>query len=307
LLLSFKKEDSSFLKKTRSGHSQIMQKSAITLIRRGFADVAHGQMHYRGAGDGAPLLVLHGSPGSSKQLVKMVGDLSAGRRVIAPDTAGNGDSDRLPLDAPTICDLAAVLPGFLDALGLDHVDVYGSHTGAAIAAELAMLVPGRIGRVVLDGVQVLSQEAREDVMAHYAFPFIADLDGAYLMRAFQFCRDQYIFYPWYKRSRQAQRSGGLPEAKDLHDWLVEVLKAHETYHLNYRAAFQWEPDKRLPLLKKPVLVIANENDPLAEDSVLAAAMLPNGRFVPLPRGDAPDFRARRLGVIESFLAEDTAS
>ncbi len=276
-------------------------------IRRGFADVAHGQMHYRAAGDGAPLLLLHGSPGSSKQLVKLIADLSAGRRVIAPDTAGNGDSDGVPLDTPTICDLAAVLPGFLDALGIDHLDVYGSHTGAAIAAELALLVPGRIGRVVLDGVQVLTPAAREDVMAHYAFPFPADLEGAYLMRAFQFCRDQYIFYPWYKRTRQAQRSGGLPDARDLHDWLLEVLKANETFHLNYRAAFQWEPAARLPLLEKKVLVIASENDPLAEDTVQAASMLPNGRFVALPRGDAADFRARRRAAIEAFLAEDAAS
>jgi pimeloyl-ACP methyl ester carboxylesterase len=278
-----------------------------SLMRRGFADVAHGQMHYRTAGDGAPLLALHGSPGSSKQLVRLIADLSARRRVIAPDTAGNGDSERLPLEAPTIRDLAAVLTGFLDALGLDHVDVYGSHTGACIAVELALLAPGRIGRVVLDGVQVLTQEAREEVMARYAFPFPADLEGAYLMRAFQFCRDQYIFYPWYKRTRQAQRSGGLPEAKDLHDWVLEVLKAHETYHLNYRAAFQWEPARRLPLLKKPVLVIANENDPLAEDTVQAAGMVPDGRFVALPRGDAPDFRARRLAAIESFLAEKSVS
>jgi pimeloyl-ACP methyl ester carboxylesterase len=275
-------------------------------IRRGFADVSHGQMHYRSAGAGAPLLVLHGSPGSSKQLVKLIADLAAGRLVIAPDTAGNGDSQALRLDAPDIGDLAGVLPGFLDVLGLDRVDVYGSHTGACIAAELAMQVPGRIGRVILDGVQVLSDDARDEVMARYAFPFPADLDGAYLMRAFQFCRDQYVFYPWYKRTRQAQRSGGLPDAKDLHEWLVEVLKAHETYHLNYRAAFQWQPARRLPLLTKKVLVIAAENDPLAEDTALAAAMLPDGRFVALPRGDSPDFRARRLAAIEAFLAEDGA-
>jgi hypothetical protein len=104
-------------------------------IRRGFSDVAHGQMHFRAAGAGDPILVLHASPGSSKQMVRLISDLSRTHRVIAPDTAGNGDSDRLELDTPQITDLAAVLPAFLDSLALDTVDLYGSHTGAAIAVR----------------------------------------------------------------------------------------------------------------------------------------------------------------------------
>jgi pimeloyl-ACP methyl ester carboxylesterase len=276
------------------------------MTRRGFTDLPHGQMHYRTAGAGAPLLALHGSPGSSKQLGKLIRDLSARRHVIAPDTAGNGDSEKLPLAAPLIGDLAAILPGFLDSLAVGQVDLYGSHTGAAIAAELAILVPDRIRRVVLDGIQLLTPEARAEIMARYAFPFPADLDGAYLLQAFQFCRDQYLFYPWYDRTRQAQRSGGLPHPNDLHEWVLEVLKANETYHLNYLAAFEWEASKRLPLLALPTLVIASENDPLAEDTREAAHMLPNGRFVALPRSDAPDFAALRLSAIDGFLAESNS-
>ena len=271
------------------------------MISRGFADVAHGQMHYRSAGNGAPLLVLHASPGSSKQIVPLIRDLAACHRVIAPDTAGNGDSTRLPLETPSITDLAAVLPGFMDALGLEQVDLYGSHTGAAIAAELAMLVPDRIRRVVLDGVQMLTPQARAELMARYAFPFTADLDGAYLMRAFQFCRDQYLFYPWYDRTKQGQRSGGLPTPETLHEWVVEVLKANETYHLNYRAAFQWEPALRLPLVTQPTLVVAAESDPLFAETADAARLLPGGRFVAMPRSDAPGFAAHRLAAITGFL------
>jgi pimeloyl-ACP methyl ester carboxylesterase len=271
-------------------------------IRRGFADVAHGQIHYRTAGSFTPLLVLHASPGSSKQIVPLIRDLAGTYRVIAPDTAGNGDSTPLPLETPKISDLAAVLPGFLDALGLDHVDLYGSHTGAAIAAELAILAPGRIRRVVLDGVQLLTPQARAELMARYAFPFPADLDGAYLMRVFQFCRDQYVFYPWYNRTKEGQRSGGLPAPAALHDWVVEVLKANETYHLNYRAAFQWEPTLRLPLVTQPALVIAAESDPLFAETAEAAPFLPDSRFIALPRSDAPGFAADRLAAITGFLA-----
>ena len=45
-------------------------------IRRGFVDVPHGQMHYRTVGEGPPLLFLHASPGSSKQLEKLISDFA---------------------------------------------------------------------------------------------------------------------------------------------------------------------------------------------------------------------------------------
>jgi pimeloyl-ACP methyl ester carboxylesterase len=271
------------------------------VILRRFADLAHGQMHYRMAGDGAPMLVIHASPGSSKQQAGLIADMADVARVIAPDTPGNGDSDPLPLDTPAIADLAQAYLGLLDALGLEQVRVYGSHTGAAIGAELAIAAPDRVERLVLDGVQVLTQEARAEVLARYAAPFTPDLEGAYLMRAFMFCRDQYLFYPWYNRTTGGQRKAALPHPRDLNNWVVEVLKGAETYHLNYQAAFNWRAPDRLPLVECPTLVLAAENDPLLEDSREVRSALRDGRFVPLPRFDAADYRSLRKSLIAGFL------
>ena len=273
-------------------------------IRRRFADLTHGQMHYRTAGTGMPLLTLHASPGSSKQLCNLIRELAGLARIISPDTPGNGDSEPLPFESPSIADLAEAMIRFLDVMQIDRIDLYGSHTGGAIAAELAIRAPDRIGRVVIDGIMVLTPEKRAEMLAHYALPFPADLDGAYLARVFQFCRDQYLFFPWYDRTRKSQRSGGLPAPRDLHNWVIEVLKANESYHLNYRAAFCWDAIARLPLLMHPTLVIAAENDPLVESTRDVASVLPNGRYIPLPRFDAPDFSSRRLSVITKFLAAD---
>ena len=274
-------------------------------IKRAFADLAHGQMHYRTAGSGAPLLLIHASPGSSKQLSGLIADLAGARRVIAPDTPGNGDSPALPVAVPQIADLARAYLGLLDALGLDRIAVYGSHTGAAIAAELAILAPDRVERVVLDGVQSLTAEERAEVMSRYAHPFTPDLDGAWLMRAFTFCRDQYLFYPWYDRSRAGQRTGGLPTPQVLSDWVIEVLKAGETYQLNYHAAFRWEAAERLPFVTCPALMMAAKNDPLFGDTAEVTDALREGAFMPLPRLDAPDYRAVRQAAILAFLASAT--
>ena len=274
-----------------------------TTVKRAFADVPHGQIHYRHAGDGAPLLALHASPGSSRQLQGLIQELAPTARVIAPDTPGNGDSPALSSEEPTIPDLAKAMVDLLDSVGVEKIDLYGSHTGSAIASELAILVPERINRIVLDGVSSITGAQLDELLAHYAFPFPADLEGAYLSRVFQFCRDQYLFFPWYDRSRAARRDGGLGSAADIHAWVVEVLKANETYHLNYRAAFKWDALGRLPLISVPTLVIAGENDPLFESSVAVTKCIDGGRFHALPRFDAPDFRAERAATIQAFFAE----
>lgn len=274
-----------------------------TTIKRGFVDVPHGQMHYRHAGtSGEALLVLHASPGSSRQQVKLIEDFATEARVFAPDTPGNGDSDALFDREPTIPELAAAMVAFLDAVGLQKVRVYGSHTGAAIAVELAILAPERVSALVLDGVSLMEGEELEEILATYAFPFEPDLDGAYLARLFQFCRDQYVFFPWYRRTRAGRRDGGLGSAADLHAWIVEVMKASTTYHLNYRAAFKWPADKRMGLIACPTLVTAAINDPLYDSSVALETLLTQGAFTELPRLDAPEFRAARHDAMATFFA-----
>jgi pimeloyl-ACP methyl ester carboxylesterase len=258
------------------------------------------------AGDaGEPLLIIHASPGSSRQQVRLIEDFAGEARVFAPDTPGNGDSEPLGPDEPEMTDLAAAVLAFLDAKGLDRVRVYGSHTGASIATELAIMAPGRVSHLVLDGLSAMSPEELEDVLANYAFPFQPDLDGAYLIRLFQFCRDQYLFFPWYKRTRAGRRDGGLGGADDLHAWVTEVMKGATTYHLNYRAAFRWQPAPRLPLVQCPTLLMAAINDPLFDHSRDAGAFLnsaPGSRFLELPRMDDPEFRTVRHDAMAALFA-----
>jgi len=275
----------------------------VVEVKRGFVDLPHGQTHYRTAGSGPALLAIHASPGSSRQLLGLIRDLADGATVYAPDTPGNGDTTPLFDREPTIQELAEAELRFMDAMGLDKVDLYGSHTGAAIAGELAILAPDRVNKVVLDGMSWLTPDELEDILANYAFPFVPDQDGSYLLRLFQFCRDQYFFFPWYNRTRAGRRDGGLGSAQDLHAWVLEVMKASETYHLNYRAAFKYDAKPRLPLIKVPALAIAGENDPLFAITAELATLIPGGRFEAMPRFDASDFAADRKAKITRFFAQ----
>jgi pimeloyl-ACP methyl ester carboxylesterase len=272
------------------------------MIRRAFADLADRQVHFRHGGAGEmPLVMLHASPGSSKQLEWLIAAMATTRRVIAPDTPGNGDSTPLTLETPRIADYAAATLAFLDALGLGQVDLYGSHTGASIATELAILAPERIRKVVLDGVGIFSAEERAEYLANYAPAVKPDLNGAYLNWAFMFCRDQYQFWPWYKRNRENSRAAGLPPPEELHAWVLEVLKAIETYHLGYHAAFSYPKAERLPLVTQPLLAVADENDPLLPNTEAILGLMSDVTLVRTSRSGEAGSGPRLADAIAQFL------
>lgn len=101
------------------------------------------------AGEGDPLLCIHGLGASKASFLPTVAALSESHRVIAIDLPGFGDSDK-PIGAPynaayfarSICDL-------LDALKIRRAHLAGNSMGGRVALETAILDPSRVGRVVL--------------------------------------------------------------------------------------------------------------------------------------------------------------
>ena len=95
-------------------------------IRRRFADIDIGQMHYYTAGEGQserpPVCLMGPSPWSAKWLAPLVADLGETRWAIAPDTLGQGDSCPPPegaeIPVPTVLTLAAA-----DTAETDMADV----------------------------------------------------------------------------------------------------------------------------------------------------------------------------------------
>jgi pimeloyl-ACP methyl ester carboxylesterase len=271
-------------------------------MKRGFADLADRQVHFRHAGEGSiPLVMLHGSPGSSKQLERLADAVARTRWVIAPDRPGNGDSPALPLAEPDIADYASADLAFLDAIGVDAFDVYGSHTGANVAIEVALQAPGRVRRVVLDGIGLFPPALAAHFLAQYAPAVTPDLAGLHLQWAFQFCRDQALFFPWFEPLAQNARGLGLPPAQGLHDFVLEVLKSIGTYHLGYNASFCYDPAPRLPLLQQPVLAVSSADDPLLCYLGEALALMPHAVTGALGSLRAPGVLDDFAGLIAGFL------
>ncbi len=104
------------------------------------------------AGQGAPLLLLHGFAGSGSLWSPLVPALVAhGWQVIAPDLLGHGESDT-PADPARYAasEQAADLAALLDALGLAACTVAGYSMGGRLALHVAVRFPTRVTALVLE-------------------------------------------------------------------------------------------------------------------------------------------------------------
>jgi pimeloyl-ACP methyl ester carboxylesterase len=117
--------------------------------------VANGiPTNYLEAGDGQPVVLIHGSgPGVTAYANwRLTLAALAGRfHCYAPDMAGFGFTDRpagITYDLQTWTDQ---LLGFLDALGLNTVSLVGNSFGGAIALRFAVTHPDRVNGLVLMG------------------------------------------------------------------------------------------------------------------------------------------------------------
>jgi pimeloyl-ACP methyl ester carboxylesterase len=275
-------------------------------VERGFLRLREGQMHYRTTGSvggvhGRVLWMIHASPSSSVQLVPLMQALADGRRIIAPDTLGNGDSARPDVAEPDAAYYADATLRAMDAFGVREVDLFGSHTGAHIATEVALAAPQRVRRLVLDGIGMFDAATRARLLANYAPAVKPDVFGAQIHWAWHFVRDQAWFFPYFERDARHNRGRGLPSAGVLHATTVEVLKAIETYHLGYRAAFSHPDRERLPLLRVPTLVIADETDPLKSGVDAAADLIPGAQRDILAGESTAQGLAAKAARISAFL------
>ena len=208
--------------------------------------------------------------------------LALHRSTIAFDTLGNGESDKAPLVDPWIGDYAEVVVAALDGMSIDRYDVYGSHTGATIAMEVAIARPEQVGRAILDGLPMFDEEETADRLAHHAPPLVIRDDGSHLVAAWAQAIQRSLFRHWYRPTEEELKNVEPPEPAAIHDWLVEFLKSGETYHVAYLAAFRYPTRRRLPLVIAPTLVCAKANDLLSPFTEEAGPLLRDGRSAVLP-------------------------
>jgi len=274
-------------------------------VTRHFATLPGGrfgprQVHYRRAGRGPCVILLHQSPMSSRDVLPMMGRLSDRFTCIAPDTPGYGLSDPFGSSEVTMEEVAEAVVEFADALGISRFAIYGFHTGAMIGVAVGHQYPERVTGVAANGFVVPTDAMRAELLEHYLPPFEPKWDGSHLAWLWARLREQTIFFPWYRKDLASRMDFDLPSPEALQNSVLEFLRAGDQYRVAYRAAFAFRGDAALAGTRAPTLVTATASDPLRED--LTRIQRPSPAVEVVPGGSVDE----TLGLCADFLARHAA-
>ena len=111
------------------------------------------RLYYEKAGDGEPLILLHGNGEDGTYFKHQMEYFSKDYRVIAIDTRGHGKSPRG--EKPfTIRQFAEDLNGFMEEQGMEKAHLLGFSDGGNIALAFALRYPGKVESLILNGANL---------------------------------------------------------------------------------------------------------------------------------------------------------
>jgi pimeloyl-ACP methyl ester carboxylesterase len=271
-------------------HQQMLAKSPAHL--RHIAAGSGHQIHVIEAGEGPPLVLLHGSGPTSLMFLPLIERLT-GLRAIAVDRPGFGLSDPIDLPLPRYREaVIEYLDSILDALGLDQTSLLGSSIGGTWAVWYALAHPNRLRRLVLLGAPPLLPGTRVPPVLRLIFaPRVAE----YLSRRTPWTAksvvdhmavmgegDTILNYPHQIEALVAGGRDPLAAAAGLAEHRVYITP------FGFRRALKMQREE-LQQLTAPTLLIWGEHDPLgsAKTARGIADALPHAHLEMLPAGHGP--------------------
>jgi pimeloyl-ACP methyl ester carboxylesterase len=213
-----------------------------------------------GAG-GPPTLLLHGGGFDSAGFSygRVVGPLSRGRRVFAPDWPGYGGSDKPDLDY----DLAYYvdfLGHLMDALGLARAALVGISMGGGAALGFALSKPERVERLVLVDSYGLGREIPRGRLGYFLArtPLAADLIYALMRRSRRMLR-------WGLRSIVRDRRAVTDELTEMAHGLLNEPDSGRAFRSFRHNEVRWDGLRtdfthRLGEITAPTLIIHGTHD-----------------------------------------------
>lgn len=216
-------------------------------MQKAYAQLAEGQMHYRFAGDpeSPTWLLLHRTAASSVMYERLMAELR-GYRCVAPDTPGFGASFDVA-GWPDVSTYAEWVERFLDVMAIDRCWVFGHHTGANIAVELAYRLPQRIRGLALMGLTYFTAEERAQFKPHFAEEFTPANDGSHLNANWQ----------WAK-----QLAVDAAGEDCVHQEFLDTARAYRGRVQAFTAVWDQDLPARLKGLDLPLLVMSAEDEML---------------------------------------------
>jgi haloalkane dehalogenase len=246
-------------------------------ITRHFIDVGNRRVHYRKAGSGPTLLMVHQSPRSSAEYEPLMEKWGAHFTCIAPDSPGFGQSDPLPGN-PDIEDFASALVELLDALGISQTAAYGFHSGGIILISTLKRHPERFTGLATGGYAVWTEEETKIFGKSYLPPFVPSAYGEHLTWLWNRIIEQTWFFPWFDVRDKARISVAHDNAVKTDAVIRDMLDSGDAYRAGYGAVLRAPRDiPQVDAKTVPVLIAAYNGDPLQAHLARLGAMPPSWR------------------------------
>lgn len=238
-------------------------------IHKFYANGPFGLIHCYAAGEGPCLIMAHQSPVCGRMFEQALPRLAAlGIRAVAVDTPGYGNSD-VPDAPPALAEYADAFVAVLDHLGLQRANFLGHHTGAGILCNFAARYPQRVDKLILNGPPLFTADELEQFRDFELGPHAVSDDGSHLQQR------------WDQR---VQFTPGWSDAQAMHRRLVDQLWAGDTWWYGHRAAFEYQMEPDLMILRGPALILTNTGDDLYGCAKKAHALRPDFAYAELKGG-----------------------
>ena len=227
------------------------------------------ELHCEIAGQGEPLLLIHGLGSCGLDWQPQIAFFREGYQVITVDLRGHGLSSK-PRDGYSIERFAQDTAALIDALGVGPVHVAGISLGGMVAFQLAVDAPHlvRSMTIVNSGPAVPAETFKQRIPLYIRLLYIRLLGLRKMAKVV------------------AKRLFPEPDQEDLRNGFIERLTANDKhcYVASLRAIFAgWGVADRLADIRCPVLVIAADQDytPVALKQAYVDR-LPDARMVVIP-------------------------
>lgn len=218
-------------------------------MNKGYVNIPEGQIHYRIAGAGEPLLLFHQAPMSSAEWEEVIHLLGKDYRVIAPDMMGHGNSDDPPREFE-MEDYARTTLQFMDALGIERANIGGNHSGAALALSIAIDHPERVSRLIISCDLLISRVEIDEFLEKLkklpmSRDYPQDIAGDFLIKAW----DRYKLL-----------APSAPSTLRFRPFMIGQAARLRPFDAHY-AVLRWMGKcDRMAKIRCPTLIFGAEND-----------------------------------------------
>lgn len=222
----------------------------VAALKSGYASVNGIQLYYATAGEGEPVVLLHGGLANSDYWGQQVAALAQHHKVIVVDSRGHGRStrDSRPYSYDLMSDDVVAL---LDHLKINKADIVGWSDGGIIGIDLAIRHPTRVNRIFSFAPNTKTSGVKPDTEKNPVF-------ASYIERAGNEYRK-------------------LSKTPDQYDAFVEQIS-----HM-WGTQPNWS-DEDLKKINTPVLIVDGDHDEaiVREHLEYIANTIPNAGLLILP-------------------------